>query len=166
MKITEDDVTFESTRSGGPGGQHANRRSTAVRLRARIDELPLTDEEKQFVHEYLPPKNRTKQGELLVENAEFRSQRQNRRRALEIANQEIEEAIENGRQAREKQRRKKRVEQSRGGGGGGSSREDVRDKRRRRYRSESTEDLLEEALEEDPDTMKKYFESDSSPEDD
>lgn len=163
MKLTEKDVEFETTRSGGPGGQNVNRRSTAVRLRASIDELPLSEEEKGFVQEHLPPKNRVKGGGIIVENADTRSQHQNRKRALEVANEVIQEAIERGRQAKKRRKRKKRI--SRGAGGGGGEK-DIREEQKKRRRRETTDDLLEEAYSEDPDFMQRYLETEEENGDD
>lgn len=159
VDLTEDDVEFEAMRSGGPGGQNVDRRATAVRLRIAVDEVPLPEEERDFLREHLPPRRLTDSNEIIVENAEHRSQKQNRRRALEILNREIEEALEAGRRAREKQKRRRRAERGGGSGGGGGegSDEDPGEQRRRRYRSETTDELLEEAYREDPDRLGKYL---------
>lgn len=160
VDLTEDDVEFEAMRAGGPGGQNVDRRATAVRLRVSVEALPLTEEERAFLREHLPTRRLTGGDEIVVENAEHRSQKQNRRRALELLNREIEAAIEAGRQARERERRRRRIQQGGGGGGGDGSDEDAGEKRRRRYRSETTDDLLEEAYREDPDQLGKYLDED------
>lgn len=155
-KITESYVEFETMRSGGPGGQHADRSATAVRLRVPIERLPLTDPEEQLVKKYLPDKNKTTDDELLVEVGESRSQKRNREKAVEVANNEVRSAIETGLQKQKKKDYEKRVKQQSRGGGGGE--EDIHEKKKKRRRSETTDDLLEEALEEAPETMERYFE--------
>ena len=149
--IDPSDVEFEATRSGGPGGQNANMRSTAIRLRATISELPLEDQEKRWLRDHLPPKNRFGDEGLMVENSEGRSQHENRERALQQANEEIQKAIEKGRQARKQSRRSNKSGSSTKGSGGGSR--DIHEEQKKELRSETTDELLEQALEEDPDLM-------------
>lgn len=161
--LTENDVDFETMRAGGPGGQNVDRRATAVRLRVRIEDLPLEDEKKAWVKEHLPPRHRTQDGEILVENADTRSQQKNRRRALDVANEQIQRAVERGRQARKQQQRKRRIERGRGGGDSGE--EDIRETQKRRRRRETTDDLLEDAYEEAPDLIERYLETDGEDED-
>lgn len=159
--LSESDVEFEAARSGGPGGQHGDRRATAVRLRVHFDDIPLNDEERGFLEEHLPPKNRTQDDELLVEIGGSRSQRENREQALKLANEEIEKALEAGRQARQEKKYKKRVRRrSAGGGAGGGGEENLHEKRKKRRRSETTDDLLRQAYEQDPDLLGEYSESD------
>lgn len=159
--LSESDVEFEAARSGGPGGQHGDRRATAVRLRVPFDDIPLNDDERRFLEEHLPPKNRTKDDELLVQIGGSRSQRENRKKALEVANEEIEKAIEEGRQARRKKNYKKRVQRrSSGGGSGGGGEEDLHEKRKKRRRSETTDDLLEQAYEQAPEVLEEYSSED------
>ncbi len=155
-ELREKDVEFESMRAGGPGGQHADRRATAVRLRIPIEDLPLSDSEKTVVRNYLPPKNQTKADELIVESSESRSQKENRKRALKVAVEEIEGALDKGVQNYKEERHKQQNQPRSGGGGGGEA--DKREIRKKRRRSETTEDLLEEAFEEDPDSLKRFFE--------
>ena len=151
MDISKSDVRFEQTRSGGPGGQHANRRATAVRLRIKVDELPLEEREKKFVREHLPPRHLTESGEIIIENAEHRSTEENRKSALEVLNKQVEKAISRGRRQEKQEKRKKRINSSGGGGGGGS--ENIHEKQKKRRRSETTDDLLEQAYREDPDLL-------------
>jgi len=155
-RLEEQDVEFESMRSGGPGGQHGDRRATAVRLRVNIEALPLTETEQEFVREHLPSKNRTKDDEILVQSGEHRSQKQNRKAALDTANTEIREAIEAGKQAREKRNYVERTRRNSGGGGTGE--EDLHEKQKKARRSETTRDLLMEALEQAPEVVERYFE--------
>lgn len=155
--LEESDVEFEAARSGGPGGQHGDRRATAVRLRVPFEDIPLNDEERKFFEENLPPKNRTKDDEMLVEIGGSRSQRENRRKALEVANGEIEKALAAGRQARREKNYKKRVRRrSAGGGAGGGGEENLHEKRKKRRRSETTDDLLQQAYEQAPELLQDY----------
>lgn len=153
--LTENDVDFQSARSGGPGGQHGDRRATAVRLRVDFEDLPVSDDELEFIREHLPPKNRTKDGELLVGIGGSRSQRENRKRALKVANEELEKAIEKGRQQQRKESYKKRVQRRSSGGGGGGGDKDIHEERKKRRRSETTDDLLEQAYEEAPELLEE-----------
>lgn len=159
VDLTEGMVEFETMRSSGPGGQHANRSATAVRLRVPIDDLPLSDREKEFVREHLPPKNRTKDGELIVHVGTSRSQQENRKRALKTAAEEIDRALEVGREGQRRRQRTRRIKQSRRGGGGGER--DIKEEQQKRRRAETTDDLLEEAYEEDPDLLGRYVEEES-----
>ena len=142
-------MKFETMRGGGPGGQNADRRATAVRLRVPVEELELTPEEERLVYEYLPAKNLTTAGEMLVEASKHRSQARNRQQALKIGEKQLEEALERGRSEKRGRQRKKRVKNS-GGRGGGSSCENIHEQRKKQYRSETTEELMEEALREEP----------------
>lgn len=153
------DVEFESMRSGGPGGQHGDRRATAVRLRISIDEIPIKEERREDLRDYLPSRYLTEGDELIVQNGDTRSQRQNREKALEQANDAIRDALEQASDQREKQRRQRRVKKS---SGGGSGERDIKEEQKKRRRSETTDDLLEQAYEEDPETMESYVEDDEN----
>ncbi|MFP4687199.1 MAG: peptide chain release factor-like protein [bacterium] len=152
MRINKNDVEFETSRSGGPGGQHVNRRATAARLRAKIGELPLSDEEKELLRENLPPRFLVKGDEFIIENSDSRSQQQNKKNALKQANEAIEKALEEGRQRKKRQKRKKRISAAKKGGSGGGNK-DIHEEQKQRRRSESTDDLLEAAYEEAPEII-------------
>lgn len=92
MRITERNVRFKAVRSGGPGGQRANRRSTKVQLWVKIGNLTLTEIEKRRIRRKLA-KHINHLDELWVENEEERSQKLNRDNALEHINELIEEAL-------------------------------------------------------------------------
>ena len=92
MYITEHNIRFKAVRSGGPGGQNANRRATKVQAWVKIDDLPLTDEEKHRIRERLA--NRVnKRGELEVTDEEERFQEQNKERAIAHLNAMVEMAL-------------------------------------------------------------------------
>lgn len=165
VELDESDVTFETTRSGGPGGQNVDSRATAARARIRFENLPLSGDTIDLVRQHIPPKNRAGDDEIFVENAAQRSQRQNKNRALELLNEEINNAIERGRHAIHKKQRKQRINnRNRGGSGGGS--ESIKDKKQKQFREETMDDLLEQAYEEDPDLTGDSFTSEpDEPED-
>lgn len=72
--------------SGGPGGQHANRSETAVRLRFQVDESSLPVEAREKLASRL--------GNIVeVSAAESRSQHQNREMARRRLAERIEEAL-------------------------------------------------------------------------
>jgi ribosome-associated protein len=72
--------------SGGPGGQHANRNETTVRLRFRVDESSLPPE--------LREKLALRLGNVIdVTSGDSRSQRQNREKARQRLARRIEEAL-------------------------------------------------------------------------
>jgi ribosome-associated protein len=72
--------------SGGPGGQHANRNETTVRLRFRVDESSLPPE--------LREKLALRLGNVIdVTSGDFRSQHQNREKARQRLARRIEEAL-------------------------------------------------------------------------
>ncbi|MEE9176839.1 MAG: alternative ribosome rescue aminoacyl-tRNA hydrolase ArfB [Acidimicrobiia bacterium] len=73
--------------SGGPGGQHANRNETTVRLRFRVDESSLPSE--------LREKLVSRLGNVIdVTSGGSRSQRQNREKARQRLVRRIEEALD------------------------------------------------------------------------
>ena len=80
------------SRSGGPGGQNVNKVNTRVTLRVPLAELGLTADELLQVRSRLSNRINA-DGELVVGNAETRSQLQNRGRAIERAAQLIEAAL-------------------------------------------------------------------------
>jgi ribosome-associated protein len=72
------ELTFTTSRSGGPGGQHANKTSTQVALRWPVlRSALLTDEQKALLHKRL-----TADGDLLIVSRGSRSQSQNKEEAI------------------------------------------------------------------------------------
>jgi ribosome-associated protein len=73
-----DEITFQATRSGGPGGQHANKTSTKVELHWSLEESQaLTPAEKDRLRETLANKL-TNDGRLVLSSGHTRSQAQNK----------------------------------------------------------------------------------------
>ncbi len=80
--IPEEEIEFDFTHPSGPGGQHANKSATAVQLRfdaAHSTALP-DDVRRRLIN--LAGNRMTKDGVLIIEANQHRSQRQNRREAL------------------------------------------------------------------------------------
>ena len=79
----EKEIRFNTSRSGGPGGQHANKVETSVELRFDISNSPsLNRPEKRRLLKKLGNKI-TKEGELIITAENSRSQAQNKEEALE-----------------------------------------------------------------------------------
>ncbi len=86
FKITEklwipwSELQFRTMRSGGPGGQHVNKVSTAVQLSLDVSGSSLPDEVKRRI---LSKQDRylTGKGEIIIKVDQFRHQNRNRREA-------------------------------------------------------------------------------------
>ncbi|MFH1162072.1 MAG: peptide chain release factor-like protein [Candidatus Jorgensenbacteria bacterium] len=74
-------VRFRAVRSGGPGGQRTNRRSTKVQVWVSIKNLPLSDGEKRMLRRKFG-KRLNGRGEIEVQSESSRSQELNRDEAL------------------------------------------------------------------------------------
>ncbi|HKL37879.1 MAG TPA: alternative ribosome rescue aminoacyl-tRNA hydrolase ArfB [Bacteroidales bacterium] len=87
------ELRFHTSRSGGPGGQHANKTETQVELRFSIhDSHLLSEEEKERLMKKLS--NRiTKEGELILTVESSRSQVRNREEATEKFYALLEQAL-------------------------------------------------------------------------
>ncbi len=91
--LSEDELTFTTSRSGGPGGQNVNKLNTRVTVLFDVAGSPsLSDAQKQQVRRTLP--NRVdKRGVLRIVSQKYRSQEANRQAALERLQQLLREVL-------------------------------------------------------------------------
>ena len=94
MKNLKHEIVFQSTRSGGKGGQHVNKVETAIIAAWPVAASQLlTEEEKQLVLEKLA--NRiTAEGNLQVKAQTHRTQLENKQEAIEKINSLVAKALE------------------------------------------------------------------------
>ncbi len=127
--IAESEIQEEFVRSGGPGGQHVNKVSTAVQLRFDVANSKLPQEVKERLVR-IAGRRITEEGVLLVSARETRSREMNRAEALEKLLGLIRQATERPRK-RIKTRpsfsaKQKRVERKKARGGAKKMRGKVR----------------------------------------
>lgn len=92
--IPEHEIDIAASRSGGPGGQHVNKTDSRITVRWNIRETAsLTEEQRAIVMANLAARL-TKAGELVIHNAESRSQQQNKINALNNLAHEIRKALQ------------------------------------------------------------------------
>jgi ribosome-associated protein len=92
--LIRDELTFTTSRSGGPGGQLVNKVSSKVMLRWDISasKILTTDEKEILLHKL---KSRIVQGgELLIVSQESRSQHDNKRLAIVRLDELLQKALE------------------------------------------------------------------------
>ncbi len=83
VSVSEEELEFQISHSGGPGGQNVNKVSTRVMLRFDLRRSPaFTDEQKRRIEEKLGNRM-TQDGVLLIVSNRFRSQVENRRDVVE-----------------------------------------------------------------------------------
>jgi ribosome-associated protein len=83
LSIPEEEVTFTTSRSGGPGGQNVNKLETRVTLRFDLaGSISLSEEQKARLRERLATRI-TKDGVLQVTSQRHRTQGANREAAIE-----------------------------------------------------------------------------------
>ena len=90
--VTKENTRFKAVSSSGPGGQNVNKRATKVQVWVKIDNLPISDDEKTAVREKII-NHINKRDEFEMFSEEERSQEQNHNHALERMNQMIAETL-------------------------------------------------------------------------
>ena len=114
--IDEGELDLSATRSGGPGGQHANTSDTKVELRWDVDASSLSSTQKRRIHDRLGSRI-TKDGVLILTSAEHRSQHQNREAVVARFRSIVGEAMQPPRQRRRtkvsRNQKRKRLEDKR-----------------------------------------------------
>lgn len=109
------EFVFEAARGSGPGGQKVNKTSSMIRLRWKVDNSSVfSDEEKELIKEKC---NLTKEGEIIFESQEQRSQHQNKMAAVERLYDALEQALTPEKEWREtkvpRREKEKRLEDKR-----------------------------------------------------
>ncbi len=91
--IPEEELTFKTSRSGGPGGQNVNKLNTRVTVLFDVSRsLSLSEEQKRRIVSKLSTRV-DRQGVLHVVSQKYRSQEANRRAAVERLQQLLQEAL-------------------------------------------------------------------------
>jgi ribosome-associated protein len=79
ITIGEEEIHQEFIRASGPGGQNVNKVATAVQLRFDLAHSPSLPEDVRERLTRLAGKRMTKEGYLIIDARQFRTQEQNRR---------------------------------------------------------------------------------------
>lgn len=82
VAIDENAIDVSFTRSSGPGGQKVNSSATAVQLRFDVSNASLSDDVRERLVE-LAGNRITRDGELIIEASDHRTQGRNRQAALD-----------------------------------------------------------------------------------
>src|SRR5882672_11331599 len=94
LALPEEEISFVTSRSGGPGGQNVNKLETRVTLRFDLAASPsLSDEQKARLRERLATRI-TRAGVLHVTAQKHRTQGANREAALERFTELLREAFQ------------------------------------------------------------------------
>ncbi len=91
--IGEEELTFKTSRSGGPGGQNVNKLNTRVTVLFDVGNSPsLSEDQKRRIASELSGRM-DRQGVLRVVSQKHRSQEANRRAAVERLQELLREAL-------------------------------------------------------------------------
>ena len=91
--LPEDELSYKTSRSGGPGGQHVNKLNTRVMVLFDVSaSASVSEEQKHLIMEKLPTRI-DKHGVLRVISQKHRSQEANRQAAVERLQQLLREAL-------------------------------------------------------------------------
>jgi len=82
IAIKESELTFNFIRSSGPGGQNVNKVATAVQLRFNISSTESLTEDVKIRLKSIAGRKVTKDGVLIIEAKQFRTQEVNRQDAI------------------------------------------------------------------------------------
>jgi ribosome-associated protein len=94
LEIPEEELTFLTSRSGGPGGQNVNKLETKVTLRFDLAGSPrLSEEQRQRIRERLATRI-TRDGVLQVSSQRHRTQAANREAAVARFAELVGEALQ------------------------------------------------------------------------
>jgi ribosome-associated protein len=92
VQIPDNEIDMSAVRSGGPGGQHVNKVSSAIHLRFDILHSSLPDDCKQRLAD-LPDRRISKDGVIIIKAQRFRDREKNREDALERLRELVRRAL-------------------------------------------------------------------------